>query len=168
MPSAERPPMPERKRISCSAKHSETRHAGRRIDRLCHPCGGSEARAVVGCTKKGAALEDFAWSVRTGVSGFELVRSVAIGLRRAAGWQVERIRVPVAAPCPNVADHVVQAATVGRESTDRRGPFVAIGAEVLVRKLARQRLAICAPSGIRVSPQANSIACPPAADRSAL
>src|SRR4051812_36024673 len=44
--------------------------------------------------------------------------------------------IPVAAPLPDVAGHVVQAIAVWRKRLDGRGAHVAVGRRVLVRKLA--------------------------------
>src|SRR2546425_5689258 len=54
----------------------------------------------------------------------------------AGPFPVQVDLIPVAAPLPDVAGHVVQPVAVGRESLDRRGAFVAVGSGVLVRKLA--------------------------------
>src|SRR5262249_4516914 len=50
--------------------------------------------------------------------------------------------VPVAAPLPDVAGHVVQAVAVGRERLHRRGALVAVPGRVLPRELALPAVAL--------------------------
>src|SRR5262249_12589955 len=50
--------------------------------------------------------------------------------------------IPVAAPLPDVAGHVVQAVAVGREGLHRRGALVAVPGGVLPRELPLPAVAL--------------------------
>ena len=75
--------------------------------------------------------------------------------RDAAGFRELLIiirAIPIAAPFPNVAGHVVKAIAVRRELRDRRDTDEAIFACILNRKLSLVVLAIHLPSGLNSSP----------------
>src|SRR5258707_2427685 len=99
------------------------------------------AAAVIGSAEMRAALKHLAWN-----PGVRVTRIVARCLRPAArifrnAARLRRVsvmlsRIPVRRPFPDIADHVAQAIAVGRECSDRRGAFEAIGRKILVRKIS--------------------------------
>src|SRR4029079_14827641 len=115
--------------------------AGRGVDILGVARRGAVTPAVVRRTKVRAALEHLARDAGAGLEriiaafgpGAAWVRGHATGLGRVG---LVLGRVPVGRPLPDVADHVVDAVAVGREGAHRRGPRPAVGAQVLVWKVA--------------------------------
>src|SRR5262249_54257175 len=115
--------------------------ARRCVDRLRVTRRRAITATVIWSAKMRAALQYLSRN-----ANFGLRRVVAVGLRSA-----ERVRrsaarfgciagvarrIPVGRPLPDIADHVIEAIAVRRERGDRRGPLVAVGGEVLVRKIA--------------------------------
>src|SRR5262245_39019961 len=103
--------------------------------------GRSIAPAIVRRAKVRTALDDLAWDPAE-----RLQRVVAVMLGAAARILRDAARfcrigsvlrhVPVAGPFPDIADHVVDAVTIGRIGHHRRGPLEAVVAAVLERKVA--------------------------------
>ena len=115
--------------------------AGRGVDILGMARRRAVAPAVVRRTEVRAALEHLARDAGPRLArivaalgpGAARVRGHAAGLGRVG---LVLRRVPVGRPFPDVADHVVDAVAVGREGAHRRGPRPAVGAQVLVGKVA--------------------------------
>ena len=115
--------------------------AGRGVDVLGMARRRAVAPAVVRRTEVRAALEHLARDAGARLArivaalgpGAARVRGDAAGLGRVG---LVLGRVPVGRPFPDVADHVVDAVAVGRERAHRRRPRPAVGAQVLVRKVA--------------------------------
>src|SRR5262245_28378938 len=126
----------------CHPHHAaEPDVAGRRVDRLRIAGGRPVAPAIVGRAQVRSALEHL-----PGNPDIRLARIVALRLAPAArvvgnAARAERLGlvlgpVPVGGPFPHVADHVVDAVSVWREGVDRRRALIAVGEEILPRKLA--------------------------------
>src|SRR5215475_2559922 len=92
------------------------------IDLLRLARGRTIARAIIGSAQKRAALDDAARRLAGGQCQLLQFRSARISRRLA---RVTR-SIPIGRPLPDVADHVVEAVTVGLEAADRRGPGVAV------------------------------------------
>src|SRR6266481_2757913 len=109
--------------------------ACRSVDRLGMTRGRTIAAAIVGSAEMRAAFKHLAWN-----PDLRLTRVVARGLgptarifRNAA--RLRRIgfmllRVPISRPFPDIANHVVQAITVGRKCVDGGSALEAVGREV--------------------------------------
>src|SRR5437763_3306649 len=115
--------------------------ACRGVDRLGMTRGRPIAATVIGSAKMRTAFKHLAWN-----PDVRMTRVVAGGLGPAARifrnaarlWRIGFMlrRIPIVSPFPDIADHVVQPVAVGRECSDRRGTFEAVGAEVSVREFA--------------------------------
>src|SRR3982074_3624118 len=115
--------------------------ACRGVGRLGMAPGRTIAATVVGSAEMRAAFEHLAWNPDVRVT-----RVVARGLKPAArilrnAARLRRIslvllRIPIGRPFPDVTDHVVKAVAVGRECSDGRGAFEAVGCKILVREIA--------------------------------
>src|SRR5258705_1467938 len=102
--------------------------------------GGAIAAAIIGSAEMRAALKHLAWNL-----GVRVARAVACGLRPAARifWNATRLRrvsvmllrIPIGRPFPDIADHVVQAVTIGRKGGDWRSALEAVGHQILVREI---------------------------------
>src|SRR5438067_13761113 len=113
--------------------------ACRGVDRLGMTRGRTIAAAVIGSAEMRAALEHLAWN-----PDVRMARVVACGLGSAARifrnaarlWSIGFVllRIPIGRPFPDIADHVVQAVTVGRECGDGRSAFEAISRKIPVRE----------------------------------
>src|SRR5262249_28966232 len=115
--------------------------ARRGIDRLCVARGRTVAAAVVRGAQVRAALQHPSRHPDVGLTGIValLFTPTIWVLGNATGfWRVGLVlwRVPVAGPFPDIADHVVQAIAIGRESCHRRGARKTILAAVLMREVA--------------------------------
>src|SRR5437899_5187459 len=102
--------------------------------------GRTIAAAVAGSAKMRATFKHFAWNpeVRLTRVVARALGSAARILRNAADfWRVGFVllRIPIGRPFPDIADHVVQAVTVGRECGDGRSAFEAISRKILVREI---------------------------------
>src|SRR6267142_1465418 len=102
--------------------------------------GRTIAATVIRGAKMRAALEHLAWN-----PNFRIMGVVARGLVPAARilWNAARLRrigfmllrIPIGRPFPDVADHVVQAVSVGWKCGDGRRAFEAVGRKILVREI---------------------------------
>src|SRR6266568_1718877 len=132
---------PYSSRAPISVDAPEADMACRGVDRLSMARGRTIAAAIVGCAQMRAAFEHLAWYLDV-----RLTRVVARGLesaarifRNAARLRCIRfvlLRIPIARPLPDIADHVVNAVAVGRECDDGRGSLEAVRAKILARKFA--------------------------------
>src|SRR5262245_29615779 len=121
--------------IPCSlarlhAPEADVRHAG--VRRTPVAGAGPVARAVAVVAQERAALLDPQRGV--GLAGVEtLLRAGGVDNDSLAGPLAVQVHlVPVTAPLPDVAGHVVEAVAVRREGLDRRGAHVAVGGGVRV------------------------------------
>src|SRR5690349_10954104 len=79
--------------------------------------------AVIGRAEMRAAFGDPARHLhrRTGIKAFRLARRAVLWRPATTPLRLRGgIRIPVRGPFPNIADHVVEAKTIGRERTNRR------------------------------------------------
>ena len=102
---------------------SETDMARRGIDRLRVARGGTVALAVIRSTQVRSTLEDLARdSRRVGrIDALLNLRPARVRGNAAGFGSIRQMpgNIPVLCPFPCVADHVVEAVTVGRISPDR-------------------------------------------------
>src|SRR5258707_12561724 len=112
--------------------------AGRGIYRLGVARRRTIAAAIVRRAQVRTALDHLAWNPDVGLTRVvaAILAAAARVLRNAAGfWRVSFVlrRMPVGRPLPDIADHVVDAVAVRRESGHRRGAFVSVLVEILPR-----------------------------------
>src|SRR5262245_23770226 len=115
--------LPHRRRHD--AAKADMRHAG--VGRAAVPGARAVAGTVAVVTEKGtAALHALGLERATGVVGFVRPGGVDDGDVPQPPAQVQLAVVPVAAPFPGVAGHVIKAVAVRRVGFHRRGPLVAV------------------------------------------
>src|SRR6266436_4187657 len=125
--------------FSLDAAKSEM--AGRGIYRLGVARRRTIAAAIVRRAQMRTALDHLAWNPDVGLTRVvaAILAAAARILWNAAGfWRVSFVlrRMPVGRPLPDIADHVVDAVAVRRESGHRRGAFVSVLVEIFPRKIA--------------------------------
>src|SRR5204863_8083655 len=115
------------------------------VDGAFAAAAGHVAGAVlVGAEKGAAALHALG---HAGLLGVEAVRR-AVGVAAGASGIVVRA-VPVGAPLPDVAGHVVEAEAVGREARHRRGAREAVFLRVAIREAALEGVGHGLPVGAK-------------------
>ena len=115
--------------------------ARRCVHRLWMTRGRTVAAAVIRRAQVRAAFKHLARNPDVGHAGIVARlprghRAGSPGYSRPWGIGLVFGRVPIGGPFPHVADHVVDAIAVRRERGHRRGAFVAIQLEILVRERA--------------------------------
>jgi hypothetical protein len=99
--------------------------AGRAVDGFALSRGRSRTQAIIGSAQMRAALHD----APLGRAAFACVAARRFGRVGARTPQARR-------PLPDIADHVVQAESIGRERIDRRCACVSVLGEVFMGKAA--------------------------------
>src|ERR1700757_2816033 len=103
------------------------------------PRGRAIATAVVWRAEMRAAFQDFTRNADVGLTWIKarIFRPAARICRNATGFRCVGfvlVRPPVYGPFPDIADHVVDAVTVGEKGGDGRGALVSVLAQILARK----------------------------------
>src|SRR6185295_4917981 len=134
---------------------AEPNVTGRSVDRFGMARRRPVATAVIGRAQMRPTLEHLARDLDVGrtrvvalvfATAARVFRDTA-GLRRI-GLMLGR--VPIGRPFPDIADHVVEAIAVRRKRRHRRCPLIAVGRQILVRKLALPGVGHLAPAGREV------------------
>src|SRR5271165_1472594 len=114
---------------------------GAGVDHLRMPRRRTVAPAVVGRAEIGAAFDNLARDTDAGLrrvvaQGLQTALRIARHAARALGLRRMVIGIPVSGPFPDIADHIVEMETVGRERSDRRAADKPVQTLVAVRERA--------------------------------